>query len=155
MSEIPTEETTAVDPHVQLLLDNLISIIRGGKTPEQAASSLRAVARDPETVDRALEEYWAEVGRTRILHPAIETREGPGLWYPGPRPDDRCWPALRRHLEGKGWGDEAVTSLNESSSKIVSLLAPPWAGVINTRGLVVGYIQTSSLKGPPNICGKS
>ena len=74
MSEIPTEETTAVDPHVQLLLDNLISIIRGGKTPEQAASSLRAVARDPETVDRALEEYWAEVGRhafsTRRSKPA-------------------------------------------------------------------------------------
>lgn len=64
------------------------------------------------------------------------------IWYRGPRPKDRHWPALYSYLtEVKGWKD-SVESLDDSSSEVVSLLANPTDDKFRCRGLVVGYVQS-------------
>ncbi|PAK90648.1 endonuclease [Stenotrophomonas rhizophila] len=64
------------------------------------------------------------------------------IWYRGPGPKDRHWPALSAYLtDVKGWKD-SVESLDDSSSEVVSLLANPTEDKFRCRGLVVGYVQS-------------
>jgi hypothetical protein len=76
-------------------------------------------------------------------------REPPGFvgdglseWYPGPGPGDRFWPAYREELRRRGWRDLEINDLDRASTRIVSLLSPPGAGLIRARGLVVGHVQS-------------
>lgn len=64
-------------------------------------------------------------------------------WYRGPGLKDIHWPALKGYLSNsKGWDDEAIASIHESSSEVVSLLANPKSESFHHRGLVVGYVQS-------------
>lgn len=64
------------------------------------------------------------------------------IWYRGPGPKDRHWPALSSYLtDVKGWKD-SIESLDDSSSEVVSLLANPTDDKFRCRGLVVGYVQS-------------
>lgn len=64
-------------------------------------------------------------------------------WYTGPRTEDRHWPALATFLiEAKGWSVGAVSSIDETSSEVVSLLDNPLVEGFACRGLVVGYVQS-------------
>lgn len=64
-------------------------------------------------------------------------------WYKGPGPKDLHWPALEGYLTNtKGWDEDAISSINESSSEVVSLLANPGQDSFRHRGLVVGYVQS-------------
>lgn len=89
-------------------------------------------------------------GRIRQIARAIQTaREPQSLsrserepWYSGPQPGDRFWPGLREDLERRRWDPEDIQTLDVSSSKIVSYLEPPGAKAFQTKGLVVGYVQS-------------
>ncbi|MCK5744672.1 MAG: Z1 domain-containing protein, partial [Oricola sp.] len=64
-------------------------------------------------------------------------------WYGGPKATDRHWPALEGYLRNtKGWGGDAVDSMDETSTEVVSLLANPAGDQFRCRGLVVGYVQS-------------
>lgn len=64
------------------------------------------------------------------------------VWYRGPGPHDRHWPALSSYLtDVKGWKD-SIDSIDDSSSEVVSLLANPTDEKFRCRGLVVGYVQS-------------
>lgn len=64
-------------------------------------------------------------------------------WYTGGNAHDRHWPALRGYLENeKGWDKETLTSIDTSSTEVVSLLANPMKDQFRCRGLVVGYVQS-------------
>ncbi|MFJ1746051.1 Z1 domain-containing protein [Streptomyces sp. NPDC088116] len=53
------------------------------------------------------------------------------------------WPAYRRLLSEKGWPESAVASLDAASDRVVERLADPTAeNVYQSKGLVVGYVQS-------------
>ncbi|MGY0486321.1 Z1 domain-containing protein [Streptomyces sp. WG-D5] len=53
------------------------------------------------------------------------------------------WPAYRRLLSDKGWPDHAVAGLDAASDRVVERLADPTQeAVYQSKGLVVGYVQS-------------
>lgn len=74
--------------------------------------------------------------RNSLIKPRAE-------WYKGPGSKDVHWPALKGYLaNSKGWDNDAIISIDESSSEVVSLLANPSNDSFRHRGLVVGYVQS-------------
>lgn len=64
-------------------------------------------------------------------------------WYTGPVARDIHWPALSGYLSTtKGWDKDTISSVDKSSSEVVSLLANPATATFRRRGLVVGYVQS-------------
>lgn len=120
-------------------------------SPEQAAAAIRgdaeslgfAFTREMQTnLDAACAAVKASLENVEILRRSsvIKVRED---WYTGPGQGDRHWPALLGYLTNtKGWNDESVGSIDETSSEVVSLLANPVEDQFRCRGLVVGYVQS-------------
>lgn len=95
-----------------------------------------------ENLNSAIETVNSRLGPIEILrrNSIIKPRE---QWYRGPSARDLHWPALRDYLVNtKGWGVDAVQSIDESSNEVVSLLANPSKSEFRCRGLVVGYVQS-------------
>lgn len=130
------------DPRLSKLVEHIAGDVHRGLTPEDAAGRLAQLI-DPATVDAALGEFLELAKKARLL------KEPDGIiddelesWYLGPSDDDKYWPAFKAHLAEKGWGDDAVASLDSASTKIVGCLGHPGRGSIRTRGLVVGHVQS-------------
>lgn len=103
----------------------------------------------------AVEAVHARLRPIEILrrNSIIKPRE---QWYRGPSPRDLHWPALRDYLiNTKGWGDDAVRSIDESSNEVVSLLANPAQDEFRCRGLVVGYVQSGKTANMTAVIAKS
>ena len=126
----------------EALIEMIDGLVRGGHTPDDAARRLGRMV-DREEVAKALEEFRRRTGRIRTLRdPRSLVGEAPESWYTGPQETDLFWPSLRSILEADpGWSSEDVESLNDASNRIVSLLHPPGAGRIDTRGLALGHVQ--------------
>jgi len=120
-------------------------------SPEDAA---RAVRRDAESLgvafttdmqanlDAACAAVRASEENVEILRRCsiIKVRDE---WYRGPSPDDRHWPALHGYMKNtKGWAEDSIRSMDETSGEVVSLLANPAGAQFTCRGLVVGYVQS-------------
>lgn len=66
-------------------------------------------------------------------------------WYTPQSQQGRSWywPAYRQLLSEKGWSETAVASLDAASDRVVERLADPTAeGAYQSKGLVVGYVQS-------------
>lgn len=120
-------------------------------TPEQAAQALRrdlagmgiSFSDDMEQwLAAALEQVIASLEDVVILRRnSLVKKRDP--WYTGPAMKDVHWPALKGYLSNsKGWKEDAIASIDESSSEVVSLLANPKGESFRHRGLVVGYVQS-------------
>lgn len=130
------------DNDQETLITMITSIVRGGTTPQDAGKQLARMI-DAKAVHDALAEYETRTGRIRTLRePATLERKGLLDWYPGPSSEDRFWPILRRFLDSRGWSARDLQSLDDASTRVVSLLQPPGLGKIDTRGLVLGYVQS-------------
>lgn len=70
---------------------------------------------------------------------AVRTRRQP--WYSGPAESSPNWNAYKDFLVKKGWGD-TIASIDESSTQVVSLLYNPGTPKFESRGLVLGYVQS-------------
>jgi hypothetical protein len=126
------------------LVTILNSCVKGGDTLDTAIKNLSGLVSE-ELLRKARAEYEGHAAQVRNADQSTtlkDTRLEKVLWYMGPQPDDRYWPALKQALLQKGWKQEAIEQLDASSTKIVSFLESPGRGVINTRGLVVGYVQS-------------
>lgn len=123
---------------------NILSfMIRGGKTPEDAYQELLNSGIPPKEAKAALLEHDKLAGVIRHLDDPPALRSGTiRQWYLGPDDSDRFWPSLKKHLRGQGWSDKAISSNDQASTKILSLMQPSGMARINTRGLVVGYVQS-------------
>lgn len=138
-------EGTAVT--VEKLLELIATMVRGGDTPTQAYKNLSMMLPDENgqaMLREAARIFEEQTHRIRTLKDPAAIKTG-GLrdWYPGPSPEDVFWPPLRDYLlQEKHWNETAVNSVDTASSKIVSLLQPPGLAEIDTRGLVVGYVQS-------------
>jgi hypothetical protein len=130
-----------LDP--DFLVEMFSSFVRQGLTPDQAYRKLCIGGIPADQVKRAQSVFEAKVGQIRSLKEPYSL-EGHGLyrWYLGPDPEGIYWPALHQLLLLRNWSSGTITSLDDASTKVVSLLQPPGLGKINTRGLVLGYVQS-------------
>jgi len=103
---------------------------------------------EKEKLDAALAEFRKRAGRIRRMTPPplLSSKDDAyDGWYLGGDqiPSARFWPSLKNHLlREKNWTPEAVNSINDASDKIVAWLEHPVASRFQTRGLVVGYVQS-------------
>lgn len=124
------------------IVDQIADAVRGGRSPDDAARRLAAML-PAEDVQRALQKYREDARRIWTM------REPSGVynkffepWYLGPSPDDKLWNAYKALMQQRGWDQEAIASIDTSSTRVVSLLDPPSKAQILTRGLVVGHVQS-------------
>lgn len=131
------------DPALVAIITEMIAFqVRGGNTPEDAQRALYRLASN-DVVDAAYEEHKRRCGEIFYLKDPATLHGIRGHWYSGPTDKDRYWPALEWHLvEKEGWQEDAITLLDDASSKIVAHLDPPGHQGFATRGLVVGYVQS-------------
>ncbi|WP_055048094.1 Z1 domain-containing protein [Devosia sp. A16] len=94
-----------------------------------------------ESLAKALEVVRAETQEVEVLR-RYSIVDRPEDWYRGPGPHSFHWVALHEYLKNKGWGDDTITSLDEASTEVVSLLGNPAKDQFACRGLVVGYVQS-------------
>lgn len=132
---------------VESLVENITAMVRGGLTPNQAYKNLSMMLPDENgqaMLREAARIFEERTHRIRTLKdPAAVKGAGLRDWYPGPSAEDIFWPSLSRYLlQDKGWEEKAVASIDTASTKVVSLLQPPGLAEIDTRGLVVGYVQS-------------
>ncbi|GAA1397939.1 Z1 domain-containing protein [Kitasatospora putterlickiae] len=114
-----------------------------GKTPEQALGMIRLFGMSEELAKRIAERHQQETIKVReMTQPGSVVRNNRETWYVGPQEGDRCWPAFRDLLSGDGWDAAALQSLDDASTKVVSMLDHPQERAFSTRGLVVGYVQS-------------
>jgi len=124
--------------------------------PAQALDDLRTLT-VPEPVVQAIRTRFEEsVAMVKELdEPAVVENKGRQPWYAGPKPDDRYWPAVKKILRADGWADDAITSLDNSSTRIVSLLDHPQEKTFRSRGLVVGYVQSGKTTSFTSVIAKA
>ncbi|ODU04060.1 MAG: endonuclease [Pseudonocardia sp. SCN 72-86] len=112
-------------------------------SPKEAADDLEAAGMDPELIRKVREKHEAETVRIRNLdQPPSVWRDGRVTWYTGPKEKDRNWPAIVKSMEQKKFGEANIQSVDEASTKIVSLLDHPKQNEFRTLGLVVGFVQS-------------
>lgn len=117
-------------------------------SPEDVIKQLQEAQFSDDAIQDAFLEFKKFAGSRKYLSPPpilVNPEKKDNIWYPGAdnMPDAKFWPALRDYLiNTKRWPNDAVLSIHDASDKIVSWLDSPWASRINTRGLVVGYVQS-------------
>lgn len=126
------------------------------KTPSEALDDLRTLA-VPATIVEAIRARFEEsVQRVKELdEPAVVENKGRQAWYAGPKNTDRYWPAVKKLLRLDGWADHGIASLDDSSTRIVSLLNHPREKTFRSRGLVVGYVQSGKTTNYTSVIAKA
>lgn len=139
------------NPQVETFARQIREKLPTHDTPEQAAQALKRDFANigisftdemEQNLVLALEQVVASLEDVEILrrNSLIKKRDP---WYRGPSPKDIHWPALKGYLvNSKGWSEDTIASIDESSSEVVSLLANPSNEGFRHRGLVVGYVQS-------------
>jgi hypothetical protein len=124
--------------------DDIATFVNGGDSLQGAIRRLSRFVPDDVLAEARLA-YERRVGRIRDLRDPrvlVDVSLRQGYWYQGPRPDDVYWPALERELKAGGLVGDPLTSVDDSSSRVLGLLRPPGAPEIHTRGLALGYVQS-------------
>lgn len=85
--------------------------------------------------------FEADRAKVQAGGPPIITA-GSEDWYSGPGESDRLWHALKSRFEADGWPNDRISSVDHSSSTIVAHTPRPDRSKWDTRGLVVGYVQS-------------
>jgi hypothetical protein len=130
----------------EAILEQLEVLVRLGRPVDQAAQQLRRMGIHDELIARAVEfrAELAKVQREQTLNAgALWDPEMVGPpWYTGRTGNDLFWPKLEELLLADPSWAGAVDSLDNASHDIVGLLQDPHSPRINTRGLVIGHVQS-------------
>ena len=112
-------------------------------SPADAVKELETMMVPLPLIKAVREKHEAETIRIRNLdQPPSVWRDGRVTWYTGPKDSDRNWPAVVKSLQAKNFGEGNIASIDEASTKILSLLDHPKQDEFRTRGLVVGFVQS-------------
>jgi len=128
----------------QMCLNLIAHEYRAGHPLAEIKSRLAEGGFVEPVLEAAMAEFCVLIDKVREIQspPAVAVHERRD-WYPGPRDDDRTWPRLRRYLlDKRNMSEKDVTSLDEASTKIVSLLGASGDPKFSVRGLVLGYVQS-------------
>ncbi|WP_030898898.1 Z1 domain-containing protein [Streptomyces sp. NRRL F-5126] len=125
--------------------------------PAEAVKRLEQFGVSPDVVELIRERHEQQTIRIKELQePQAVVMDGRDTWYTGPQKKDKCWPAIKELLLKDGWSeDPGIRSLDDSSTRIVSLLNHPKEKSFSTRGLVVGYVQSGKTTNFTSVMAKA
>ncbi|MFD7886004.1 Z1 domain-containing protein [Streptomyces bauhiniae] len=125
--------------------------------PSEAVKRLEMLGVGIEVIQRIRERHEQQTIRIKELEePHAVVLGNRDTWYTGPQERDKCWPAIVDLLRKDGWPEEpAIRSLDESSTRVVSLLNHPKENSFSTRGLVVGYVQSGKTTNFTSVMAKA
>ncbi|MFD9337288.1 Z1 domain-containing protein [Streptomyces sp. NPDC060028] len=125
--------------------------------PAEAVKRLEAFGVSQDIMRRIREQHEQQTVRIRELEePQSVVLGNRDTWYTGPQTGDKCWPAIVELLRKDGWPQEpAIRSLDDSSTRITSLLNHPKEREFSTRGLVVGYVQSGKTTSFTSVMAKA
>lgn len=113
-----------------------------GMPPHELPQHLRSLLVPDEVIDALIARHEKESARIVALkEPLGIGRENALNWYTGPRKGDRNWPAFESRLR-RSMSGTAVDKIHDSSDKVVAMLDHPGTPTFNSRGLVVGHVQS-------------
>ncbi|MEU5525492.1 Z1 domain-containing protein [Micromonospora chersina] len=92
-------------------------------------------------VEKFRSQFEADKAKVQAGGPPIITA-GSDDWYSGPGDSDRYWLALRDRFEAEGWPAGRILSVDHSSSTVVAHTPRPDRSKWDSKGLVVGYVQS-------------
>ncbi|MCT2276141.1 Z1 domain-containing protein [Micromonospora chalcea] len=129
------------DPRISGAWESYRSLLDSAP-PHRVTQQLRSLFVPEDLIDELIKRH--EVETTKILElkePLGLGRENATPWYAGPRKDDRNWPAFKAHLQ-KTLDQDAVDAIDDASDKVVAMLDHPATPAFDSRGLVVGHVQS-------------
>lgn len=125
-------------------------------TPSEAVKRLEQMQVPAEIIAKIRERHEQQMIKIKELEePHAVIRDNRDTWYTGPQERDKCWPAIVSQLRHGGWQKESVDSLDDSSTRVVSLLNHPKEKAFSTRGLVVGYVQSGKTTNFTSVMAKA
>ncbi|GHH71036.1 Z1 domain-containing protein [Promicromonospora soli] len=126
------------------------------RTPVEAIKELTILGVPDDMIEAIRARFDAEVLEVKELdEPHVVVDHGRETWYTGPQKADKYWPAVEKILRRQGWEDDGIESLDESSTRIVSLLNHPQEKTFRSRGLVVGYVQSGKTTSFTSVIAKA
>ncbi|WP_327022535.1 Z1 domain-containing protein [Micromonospora sp. NBC_01739] len=129
------------DPHLSAAWNTYRTFLDNAP-PHQVTQQLRSLSVPEDLIAELIKRHEEET--TKILElkePLGLGREDATPWYAGPRKGDRNWPAFEAHLQ-KILDEDAVNKIDEASDKVVAMLDHPATPRFDSRGLVVGHVQS-------------
>jgi Z1 domain-containing protein len=110
--------------------------------PHQVTQDLRNLSVPEDLITELIKRHEVESTKfVTLKEPLGVGRENAIKWYAGPRADDKNWPAFKAHLQ-KSLSDEAIRKIDDASDKVVAMLDHPATVKFDSRGLVVGHVQS-------------
>jgi hypothetical protein len=110
--------------------------------PHQVTQDLRSLFVPEDLITQLIKRHETESTKFFTLkEPLSVGRENAPKWYAGPRSDDKNWPAFKSHLQ-KSLSPDAVQKIDDASDKVVAMLDHPATVEFDSRGLVVGHVQS-------------
>lgn len=113
---------------------------------EQIKASFPGLTSEQESlIDQAVGDLRRlEAGLIKLYPVPVLSSKRQSRWYLRPRAHaSPNWQAYSTHLLRKGWGEAAVESIDEASTRITNELLCPNAGTDGRfHGLVLGYVQS-------------
>ncbi|MFJ6798761.1 Z1 domain-containing protein [Streptomyces sp. NPDC091268] len=133
------------------------TVILDSFPPAEAVKRLEQFGVSPDVVQRIRERHEQQTIQIKELEePRAVVLDNRDTWYTGPRATDKCWPAIVDLLRKDGWPqDPAIGSLDDSSTRITSLLNHPKERGFSTRGLVVGHVQSGKTTNFTSVMAKA
>ncbi|WP_198170956.1 Z1 domain-containing protein [Actinoplanes awajinensis] len=115
--------------------------------PHEVTQHMRDMLTPEDVIDKLIKRHEAETTRyLELKEPLGVGREHAQPWYTGPRKGDRNWPAYEAHLNRTLPKDAvlngAIRTIDQASDKVVAMLDHPATSTFNSRGLVVGHVQS-------------
>ena len=125
-----------------IALNLMDSELRAGASLAVAKNKALLLTKNPDAVDKAAAETARQFKLIEELDPAPISTEFRSRWYTGPKPTDVHWPAYRERLRSTNWSDATLEVLDRTTTRVVGQLEAPGNPKIDTRGLVVGRVQS-------------
>ncbi|NWO07329.1 MAG: hypothetical protein HLX50_17050 [Alteromonadaceae bacterium] len=134
-----------VEAEIKYYLDELRGKTQNGYSLEAAINKIKRhpLGSPPEDVfNTAIARFKTKTREITEYNTAesFAREHDTGDWYSGPQEDDIFWPVLKEILQDK-IGD-AVEDVDKASTQVVASLRPSGASEFDTRGLVLGYVQS-------------
>jgi len=146
---------------INFLIENFHDQLALGKSIEDAARKLRAIASDEE-IDQAVNHVKSKLSaqneskKVKSILDSVDFE----TWYQGPSElSDSHWQLLTdvlRNKKSRPWNSDMIANLDHASSMVVSYLSPPKSQTPKTsKGLVLGYVQSGKTANFSAVISKS
>lgn len=107
-----------------------------------AAARDRLSSLGPGAIDQLTAAFEEALSSVEEGGPPVIAAAGQEDWYSGPDTEFGLWPSFKAALERKDWSDEVIDSIDRASTQVVAHTPRPDGQRWDSKGLVVGYVQS-------------